>query len=502
MEAFGASLRSVGTAATLTAAGWYLHEKKAVTRENKIVLSRFCHTIALPALFFSKMVYCQQNGSNLQCPNIVQHLNDCWILMIWPFYTIAIGLFMGIIATHYAGTPHGQKRRAAIAAIGFANSNALPLTLLGSVHDSITRTLGREVTLLEPSLLISLYCTAQPILMWGIAGWLLSPEDEDKNQSKDKQQQSHASNSNDEKDHHSRSGLVVEDQQQRIITHHDNSNNNDDVVYLSYQNKLSYMSATSTDHELSSPSDVSSSDHSLLELGNGDPQQADEKSALISPSSSIHDDDDDVVKSSSSSSSEFTKALKKIFEKALQPPSMGVLFGLIFTGFAFLRSLFVNLETRRGGAPLEWMFDGIHILGRAQVPVSMTVLGINLSLAAQAYRNPASASSSTSSSLVPPSTLATIVVCKLIFMPIIGILSTIVVKTWIMKDVSEDLGISLWLVLMTEFVTPTATNVMIIADVYGSSAKEGMAQIIGCQYIFAPILLSISMMAIVHVATT
>lgn len=457
MEAFGASLRSVGTAATLTAAGWYLHENNAVTRDNKIVLSRFCHTIALPALFFSKMVYCQQNGSNLECPNIVKHLSDCWILMIWPFYTIGIGLLMGIIATHYAGTPNGQKRRAAIAAIGFANSNALPLTLLGSVHDSITRTLGREITLLEPSLLISLYCTAQPILMWGIAGWLLSNEDDDKQQ---------------------------------------HANNNE----LSYQNKLKYMATTITDTEPSFPSDASSSEDSHLELGE---QQVDENTALIfTTSSTINEDNDDVVLiEKESSETEFTKALKKIVEKALQPPSMGVLFGLLFTGFTFLRSLFVNVETRMGGAPLEWMFDGIHILGRAQVPVSMTVLGINLSLAAQAYRNPTSASSS-SSSLVPPKTLATIVLCKLIFMPIIGILSTIVVKTWIMTDVPADLGISLWLVLMTEFVTPTATNVMIIADVYGSGAKEGMAQIIGCQYIFAPILLSLSMMAIVHVATT
>lgn len=57
-----------------------------------------------------------------------------------------------------------------------------------------------------------------------------------------------------------------------------------------------------------------------------------------------------------------------------------------------------------------------------------------------------------------------------------------------------------YLVLMIVTITPTANNVMVMVELSDSDAKEGMARIIGWQYAFAPLILSFSVMMIVHVA--
>lgn len=50
-------------------------------------------------------------------------------------------------------------------------------------------------------------------------------------------------------------------------------------------------------------------------------------------------------------------------------------------------------------------------------------------------------------------------------------------------------------------ITPTANTVMVMVELSDGEAKEGMARIIGMQYAVAPILLSISVMCVVRVAT-
>jgi hypothetical protein len=58
-----------------------------------------------------------------------------------------------------------------------------------------------------------------------------------------------------------------------------------------------------------------------------------------------------------------------------------------------------------------------------------------------------------------------------------------------------------YLVLMIVTITPTANTVMVMVELSDGEAKEGMARIICMQYTVAPVLLSISVMCIVQVAT-
>ena len=96
VEIFRAAIHSVGTATTMTAAGVYLHRRGMITTETKTGMARYTQQIAIPALFFTKIVDCKQNfAENEQCPNILDHLKDAWVLLIWPFYVLGVGLLVG-----------------------------------------------------------------------------------------------------------------------------------------------------------------------------------------------------------------------------------------------------------------------------------------------------------------------------------------------------------------------------------------------------------------------
>ena len=80
LEIFKASIHSVGTAITMTAAGVYLHRRGMITSETKTGMARYTQQIAIPSLFFTKIVDCPQDFSHDTCPNIVAHLSDAWVL--------------------------------------------------------------------------------------------------------------------------------------------------------------------------------------------------------------------------------------------------------------------------------------------------------------------------------------------------------------------------------------------------------------------------------------
>lgn len=60
---------------------------------------------------------------------------------------------------------------------------------------------------------------------------------------------------------------------------------------------------------------------------------------------------------------------------------------------------------------------------------------------------------------------------------------------------------SFYLVAMIVFITPTANNVMVMVELSGSGTREGIAQVIAWEYAVAPIVLSMTMTAVVGVAS-
>ena len=59
-----------------------------------------------------------------------------------------------------------------------------------------------------------------------------------------------------------------------------------------------------------------------------------------------------------------TETVAKALPKALQPPVIGALLGLLVGSIIPLRGLFVDLKGRANGAPLEWLFDGLYLVRR------------------------------------------------------------------------------------------------------------------------------------------
>jgi predicted permease len=137
------------------------------------------------------------------------------------------------------------------------------------------------------------------------------------------------------------------------------------------------------------------------------------------------------------------------------------------------------------------LFDGILLIGRSAVPVNMAVLGVNLSIASQ---------SKASIAPVNAKTVAAVVIGKMVVMPIIGVLTALFMEAYIWH-IPESIHFSFYLVIMIVFITPTANNVMVMTDLSGSNAREGIAKIIGWQYVAAPVLLSLSVMMVVWVAS-
>lgn len=122
----------------------------------------------------------------------------------------------------------------------------------------------------------------------------------------------------------------------------------------------------------------------------------------------------------------------------------------------------------------------------------MCILGINLSITSMKKTIDAAAQD------ISSKTIAAIVIAKMIIMPIIGILTTLVLKNYIWH-IPEDIDAPFYLVLMIVTITPTANNVMVMMEISGSGSKEGMARIIAWQYAVAPVVLSISVMIVVSV---
>jgi predicted permease len=151
---FLASMRSVGTAVTLAAVGVYLHRRGFVVGEGKRALALISQQVTFPLFLFTKIIYCNQNWSDLPCPDVRKSLEDVWLLLIWPVYVVMCGVFVGSLVARVTKTPLHQVR-AVLAACPFSYSTGLPITLLTVVHANFPETsdLGR----INPTLFLSIY---------------------------------------------------------------------------------------------------------------------------------------------------------------------------------------------------------------------------------------------------------------------------------------------------------------------------------------------------------
>jgi predicted permease len=171
LSTFSASVRSVGTACTLAGVGMYLHQRGFVVGPGKRTLALISQQVTIPLLFFTKILYCNQDWSAEKCPNVTDSLEDVWILLLWPIYVCTAGLLVGYLCAKLARVPPHQVT-SILVAVGFGNCTGLPITLLTVIHSNFpsNTNMGR----IDPTLFLSVYLVSYPILQWGIGGWMLA----------------------------------------------------------------------------------------------------------------------------------------------------------------------------------------------------------------------------------------------------------------------------------------------------------------------------------------
>lgn len=199
--------------------------------------------------------------------------------------------------------------------------------------------------------------------------------------------------------------------------------------------------------------------------------------------------------------------LRNILDRCLQPPVVGAIAGIVVAVLPGVRGIFVDLVDRDSDAPLQWLFDGLYAVGLTAVPINMLILGANLSASLKSLHQqrkdgivPAAAKDEGKSGLMSFSTMLGIVIGKMIVLPTIGILTGWILKKYVW-DIPSDIDGSFYLVLMIVFLCPTANNVMVMVELSGSGAKEGIAQVIAMQYAVAPVILSLTMTVAIGVAS-
>ncbi|KAK3288415.1 hypothetical protein CYMTET_4108 [Cymbomonas tetramitiformis] len=166
---------------------------------------------------------------------------------------------------------------------------------------------------------------------------------------------------------------------------------------------------------------------------------------------------------------------RKMVSNGMQPPVVASLLGLVVALFPGARGLLVDTADHDDDRPMEWLFDGIRKVGQAAVPINMIILGASLSRGANLKE-------------IPLRSNIAVLISKMVVMPAIGVGTYFFLKA--VFDIDENIDASVYLVVLIVTCTPTANNVLVMADVAGQN-KQALAACIFTQYMAAPLLLTV-----------
>lgn len=179
-------------------------------------------------------------------------------------------------------------------------------------------------------------------------------------------------------------------------------------------------------------------------------------------------------------------ALRVILLRVCPPPVIAVLLGLLITSTPPLHRVFVDTTSRSDSAPLEWFFDGLQKVGRAAVPINMFILGGSLA-------------KGVNTEVVSIRTAAALAFGKMVIMPLVGIVLTLSVKALRLVP-PDDMDDSFLLVCLVCSATPTANNIMVMAQLAGENT-EALAACLCFQYLLSPVVLSLWLAIFIDIAT-
>lgn len=613
------SLRAVGTAASLALAGVYLHRRNLINNEIKTGFSRYLQHVALPALFFTRLVSCGNNSNDkisstnyttttngideddnfvnnnnnvAVCTSVLDHVHDAWIIVLWPLYVVGCGLIVGYIMTSnsfFWSVPQNNNdtkyrlskydRCGLMSAIAFSNSAGLPITLLTLIQSNLIIPAqpgnnSNVSSLLDFNQFLAMYLIVYPVLQWSVCAGLLGVSATTTKQSDDttisaptNTATNNDSNNSEEDGKEPQQRQSINETKQMLSAKHDDDDC--DIIFEDHddnRNIMNYYHNDDDDDErvaLFASSSFSGTASRIRRDDNGidhtskrcsssleiekepmiDGNSSDNKSVSLSSSLNINN----II----STINKLVSIIVRICRQTMQPPVIGALVGLFVTSTPPLRMLFVTPPTvsddnNNHHALFGWFFDALRPIGQGTIAIGMTVVGVNLSMATKGnilsccrtHNNVGKNNNidDTNSNNVLYRMIGIVLVGKMILLPLIGTGSVLLLQhTAYFQNVPMEVSIPLYLVMITVFITPTANSVMVmqslgrcnnntssssslLAKKHHSSSTdcraepeegivrshltdEAMAQIVGCQYIVAPIVLSFWLSITVHIAT-
>ena len=460
---FVASLRSVGTAFTLAMAGMYLQQRGFMAGEGKKTLALISQQISIPALLFTKIVYCNQDWSTEPCPSVMDSIKDVWVLAFWPLYVVGAGLLVGYAVARLTSTPPIHFR-AVLVACGFPNCTGVPLTLLSVIHANFPA--STELGAMDPTIFLSVFLILYPMLQWGLGGFLLTPDTVE-------EEKDAVSLGNTYGTIEGTSEVEKLDDREKadghlnyFITHnvlnntdipplykyaHQGMQDTDASMYVSNSNLRGLdsqvilveededhnmiLAMVSTPTRLLSGEQLSSVDEdSESLLSETSPLVTNtKKDILISDSNTHHIRQVTLRKGVAPKSYRMDKyatvvdTLGKVVSRCLQPPVIAALLGLIVASAPVLRGVLVDIVTRKNQAPLQWFYDGLYSLGQAAVPINMMILGSSLI----PNKKKELVKEDADMQRLPKKSMIGIVIGKMVILPIIGVVSCCILKNYI-----------------------------------------------------------------------
>ncbi|KAJ1462034.1 hypothetical protein M885DRAFT_584463 [Pelagophyceae sp. CCMP2097] len=474
LELLGTAMRAVGTTSTLAMAGAYLRRQGAMTPQVAKGLSKVSMLLAIPCLLFTTAIDCTQDYSRGSCPDVFQQLKTGWPLLLLPIVYVLLGLAVGAAAAKLGGAP-GDFKRTAVAAVAFGNSTGLPIVLLAAVASvpgaSRRRNAGDDddssgaLGPVSPLSYLSIYLVVYPVLQWSVGAALLRPKDDAAD--------AEAPSGNAEPHSPGRPRLASVEGALRLS--------------FKVEKPISTLGTWGeTANPLHEPGSPRSATSPRAPPGFVSASSSETLTSLLGD---VHDGVELVKRraplpAAAPKPAEPTSWLVA-FERFLPPPVLGALLGMAVAMMAPVRGLLVDLQLRDNDAPLEWFYNGLVAIGKSAVPCNMIILGDALMKQGEdAYKqrhNPAALRAG-----VPARALLAVGVGKMIVMPALGAGVGFLLKAPWLVGTSNPAAL---LVAMVVTATPTANNLLIMAELAGEN-KDGLAAAIAIQYMAAPVLLT------------
>ena len=428
LAVFVVACRSIAKAALIVAAGVLLVRRGALTPAVRKGMSQMAAGLLVPCLLLERM------ASTVT----LEVLAHSWPILPVGFVYVAIGCALGSVVAKISGTPPAL-RRATVAATAFANSQALPIIIIEVIGPELFGPSSAALGITYIGLYLILYL----VLQWTIGASLL------------------------------------------------------DVPLLSVGGgeRPSRASTSTSAGEGDGVSMLSATAGSTERRGTRSPDDAAAAAAemRVAPSE-VHAAMDDVP--NAAGGCDVRVALSAVCSRVASPPIYGIAVGLVVGLTPPLRSLFVSATAADSDAatslsgnstacasesvspqpPLAFVLQAARMLGTAAIPVNTMLLGASL------------ANGPTWRAVGRP-TVAGVVLCKLLVLPLSGLCLVSALGSVV------HLPPMLMLVMCIEASMPTANNLMMMCELAGGSASKMMSTVIFAQYCAAPVLLTATLTA-------